>query len=139
MARERSGPRANGPEAKELSRGNSKRPAGRCGSLAFEAPPWTPLGASYVVVQVCWGTGQKVIGVDMTDAQREKADRLAAGAGFRNTQFQKGYIEDVPTEDGSSDAVISKGVINLSLRRGGSSGRLLAFCVRVAAWPSRTS
>jgi arsenite methyltransferase len=54
----------------------------------------------------------------MTDAQRENADRLAAHAGFRNTGFRKGYIEDVPAEDGSFDAVISNGVINLSPEKG---------------------
>jgi len=60
----------------------------------------------------------KVVGVDMTDAQRANADRLAVRAGFRNTAFRKGYIEGVPAEDGGFDAVISNGVINLSPEKG---------------------
>ena len=64
------------------------------------------------------GANGKVVGVDMTDAQREKAERLAAHRGFGNVEFRKGYIEDVPAEAGSFDAVISNGVINLSPEKG---------------------
>ncbi len=55
-----------------------------------------------------------VVGVDMTDPQRTKAERLAMNAGFRNVSFLKRYIEEVPAADGGFDAVISNGVINLS-------------------------
>ena len=60
------------------------------------------------------GPGGKVIGVDMTDEQRAKAERLRDEAGFTNITYQKGYIEDVSSADGSVDVVISNGVINLS-------------------------
>lgn len=60
------------------------------------------------------GPGGKVVGVDMTDAQRAKAERLRDAAGFRTVTYLKGYIEKVPCPDGSFDAVISNGVINLS-------------------------
>lgn len=60
------------------------------------------------------GTGGKVIGIDMTDAQREKAGGLRDRDGFANVAFVKGHIEAVPLADGSADAVISNGVINLS-------------------------
>ncbi len=55
-----------------------------------------------------------VMGVDMTPAQVEKANGLAAANGFHNVSFRQGYIEDLPFEDESFDAVISNGVINLS-------------------------
>ena len=60
------------------------------------------------------GPGGKVIGVDMTDAQSSKARRLAADAGFAQTDFREGYIETPPVDEGSVDCVISNGVINLS-------------------------
>jgi ubiquinone/menaquinone biosynthesis C-methylase UbiE len=50
----------------------------------------------------------------MTDAQLDKAERLRAAAGFENVSYLKSYIENVRCEDGSFDAVISNGVINLA-------------------------
>lgn len=58
-----------------------------------------------------------VNGVDMTDEQVEKSRRLAADNGFHNVDFRQGYIEDLPFEDESFDAVISNGVINLSAEK----------------------
>jgi ubiquinone/menaquinone biosynthesis C-methylase UbiE len=55
-----------------------------------------------------------VIGVDMTDAQLEKAQRLAGERGFANVSHRKAYIEDTGLDSGSFDCVISNGVINLS-------------------------
>jgi ubiquinone/menaquinone biosynthesis C-methylase UbiE len=60
------------------------------------------------------GPTGKVIGVDMTDAQRLKAERLGDAAGFGNVTFVKGYIDAVPLPDGSADVVISNGVFNLA-------------------------
>lgn len=60
------------------------------------------------------GPTGRVVGVDMTEAQRAKADRLRDQAGLANVTFLPGYIEDIPCEDASFDAVISNGVINLS-------------------------
>jgi arsenite methyltransferase len=60
------------------------------------------------------GPGGKVIGVDMTDAQRRKAERLRDRGGFANVTFLKGYIDAVPLPDGSADVVISNGVFNLA-------------------------
>ena len=54
----------------------------------------------------------------MTDAQRAKAERLRAAAGFRTVSYLKGYIEKVPCPDAAFDAVISNGVINLSADKG---------------------
>jgi ubiquinone/menaquinone biosynthesis C-methylase UbiE len=60
------------------------------------------------------GSSGKVIGVDMTDEQRTKAERLRDRDGFRNVTYVKGYIENVPVPAASVDAIISNGVINLA-------------------------
>jgi arsenite methyltransferase len=60
------------------------------------------------------GVSGAVTGVDMTKAQLDKAERLRLSAGFNQVRFVDGHIEDVPLADGSCDAVISNGVINLS-------------------------
>lgn len=54
-----------------------------------------------------------VIGIDMTEAQHEKARRLAIAAGFSNIRFELGYLEELPIESQSVDVAISNGVFNL--------------------------
>jgi ubiquinone/menaquinone biosynthesis C-methylase UbiE len=61
------------------------------------------------------GSRGKVTGVDMTDEQQAKAERLRERDGFTNVIYLKGYIEDVPLPDASVDVVISNGAINLSV------------------------
>ena len=58
-------------------------------------------------------TGQ-VSGVDMTDEQLEKSERLKKENNFENVSFHKSYIEKLPFADSVFDVVISNGVINLS-------------------------
>ena len=58
-----------------------------------------------------------ITGVDMTPPQVRKANDLAADNGFHNVTFREGYIETLPFEDASFDAVISNGVINLSAEK----------------------
>lgn len=60
------------------------------------------------------GTGGKVVGLDMTEEQLEKAERLRQEAGISQATFTRGYIEDLPFPDHIFDCVISNGVINLS-------------------------
>lgn len=55
-----------------------------------------------------------VTGIDMTDEQLAKAERLRGQAGFANLAFRKGYIDSTGLEAGSCDAVISNGVFNLA-------------------------
>jgi SAM-dependent methyltransferase len=55
-----------------------------------------------------------VVGVDMTEAQRLKAERLRERGGFAQVEYRKGYIEELPVESASAGCVISNGVINLS-------------------------
>ena len=65
------------------------------------------------------GPQGKVIGIDMTDAQRAKAERLRdAAGGFGQVSYQGDYIEKVSVPDASIDAIISNGVINLSPDKG---------------------
>jgi len=74
------------------------------------------------------GPRGKVIGVDMTDEQRAKAERLRDRDGFLNVTYVKGYIEHAPLPDGVADLVISNGVINLATDKSkvfGEAGRLL--------------
>jgi ubiquinone/menaquinone biosynthesis C-methylase UbiE len=78
------------------------------------------------------GTSGRVIGIDMTDSQLKKAEALRDRQGTGQLAFRKGYLEELPEEDGIADAIISNGVINLcpdkamvfgecarTLRRGG--------------------
>src|SRR6266511_2592329 len=57
------------------------------------------------------GPSGQVTGVDMTDEQRAKADRLRAGAA--HIRFVPGRLEDLPFGDAAFDVVISNGVVNL--------------------------
>ncbi len=59
------------------------------------------------------GTPGEVVGIDMTDEQLTKAQRLAERDGHNSVNFKKGYIEEAPVDDASVDVVISNGVINL--------------------------
>ena len=71
-------------------------------------------GTDIFVAALKVGPRGEVIGVDMTDKQIEKAERLRASAGFANVKLEKSYIETLPFPDASFDVVISNGVINLS-------------------------
>jgi arsenite methyltransferase len=53
-------------------------------------------------------------GLDMTDEMLELARKHAAEAGATNVAFLRGFIEDIPLDDGAVDVVISNCVINLS-------------------------
>ena len=61
------------------------------------------------------GPAGRVVGVDMTDEQLAKAERLRLAGGFENLAFKKGYIEEAPCEAETFDCVISNGVINLAV------------------------
>jgi ubiquinone/menaquinone biosynthesis C-methylase UbiE len=66
----------------------------------------------------------KAIGLDMTDEMLEVARASAAEAGVENVDFVKGYIEQMPLDDG----IISNCVINLSADKGrviGEAARVL--------------
>jgi SAM-dependent methyltransferase len=60
------------------------------------------------------GPRGSVVGLDMTAAMREKAEKSRAEGDFGNTSFVHGFAEELPFDDERFDAVISNGVINLS-------------------------
>lgn len=59
-------------------------------------------------------TSGRVIGIDMTNEQLAKAQRLAAEGGFANASFRKAYIDATGLDAGCCDLVISNGVVNLA-------------------------
>ena len=64
------------------------------------------------------GREGRAIGVDMTDPMLGVAGLsqplVARSLGYDVVEFRKGYLEDVPVEEGSADLVTSNCVINLS-------------------------
>ncbi|MGH3369230.1 MAG: methyltransferase domain-containing protein [Nocardioidaceae bacterium] len=59
------------------------------------------------------GPEGRVVGVDFTPEQLEKARRIAASAGLDQVEFLEGRIEELPMAPAGTDCVISNGVINL--------------------------
>jgi arsenite methyltransferase len=62
--------------------------------------------------------GGRVIGVDMTPAMIERAQKTAAKSGVTNVEFRLGHAEALPVPDGSVDVIISNCVINLCEDKG---------------------
>lgn len=72
-------------------------------------------GMDTFIASLLAGPTGTVVGLDMTDSQRAKAEQLRQRQGARNITYVKGYIDAAPFEDGSFDVVISNGVINLAV------------------------
>ncbi|HEX9719533.1 MAG TPA: methyltransferase domain-containing protein [Ramlibacter sp.] len=72
-------------------------------------------GMDTFIASLIAGPTGTVIGLDMTDSQRAKAEALRQRDGFGNVTYVKGYIDAAPFEDGSFDVIISNGVINLAV------------------------
>jgi arsenite methyltransferase len=81
---------------------------------------------SFAAAALVGPTGQ-VTGIDMTDEQRAKADRLRGDAA--HIRFVPGRLEDLPFDDGAFDVVISNGVVNLCPDK----ARVFAEAARVLA------
>lgn len=71
-------------------------------------------GTDVFCAAVLVGDSGRVVGVDITDEQLEKAARLRDRDAFSQVQFVEANIEELPFDDASFDAVLSNGVINLS-------------------------
>ena len=84
-------------------------------------------GMDALIASLHVGATGRVIGVDMTDAQREKASGLASAAGVAQVEFRPGLIEEIPVGSGEANCVISNGVINLCPDK----GRVFAEAARV--------
>ena len=50
----------------------------------------------------------------MTDEQLAKAEAERTAAGFDQVAFRYGFLEEIPFEGGTFDAIVSNGVINLA-------------------------
>ena len=59
------------------------------------------------------GDGGRAIGVDMTEAMRERALRGAAACGLTHVEVREGEATALPVETETVDVVISNGVLNL--------------------------
>lgn len=71
-------------------------------------------GTDSFVAALQLGRDGRVTGVDMTDEQLVKAERLRVASGIKKVTYRKGYIEATGLPDAACDAVISNGVINLA-------------------------
>lgn len=60
------------------------------------------------------GDGGRAIGIDITPAMVDKANKNARLLGLRNVEVHVANIADVPLGDSCADVVISNGAINLS-------------------------
>ena len=64
------------------------------------------------------GAEGRVYGVDMTEQMlavaRDAQPQVAAALGYDAVEFRKGYLEQVPLDDGAADVVTSNCVVNLS-------------------------
>ena len=85
-----------------------------------------PLPAGATVVDIGSGAGMdlllsalhvgprgRAIGVDMTEAMRDRAQRGAAACGLAHVEVREGEATALPIESASVDVVISNGVLNL--------------------------
>ena len=59
------------------------------------------------------GARGRAIGVDITDAMRQRAQQGAAACGLGQVDVREGDATRLPVEDRSADVVISNGVLNL--------------------------
>lgn len=64
------------------------------------------------------GPSGRVYGIDMTDQMlgvaRQSAPKVAAALGYEIVEFRKGFLEELPLDDGMANVVTSNCVINLS-------------------------
>ncbi len=75
-------------------------------------------GFDAFIVSPLVGEKGKVIGVDLSDEMLSLAKRNAQKGDYKNVEFVKGDIEQLPIEDNLAEHVISNCVINLSLNKG---------------------
>lgn len=60
------------------------------------------------------GPAGRVIGVDMTPEMLSRARQSAERLGLKNVEFREGYLESLPVDSATVDAVLSNCVINLA-------------------------
>jgi arsenite methyltransferase len=70
-------------------------------------------GTDVLIAALMVGPNGRAIGLDMTQAMREKAQANARALGVDNVEIIDGNAESIPLPDESVDVVTSNGVINL--------------------------
>ncbi len=70
-------------------------------------------GTDLLLAALHVGPNGRAIGVDMTEAMRDRARRGAAARGLTHVDVREGDATALPVETGSIDVVISNGVLNL--------------------------
>ena len=70
-------------------------------------------GTDLLIAAQMVGPEGRVIGVDMTSGMLDRARESAQVLGLRNVELHESLIETLPLPEGSVDAVISNGVIDL--------------------------
>jgi arsenite methyltransferase len=70
-------------------------------------------GTDALIASQLVGASGRVIGLDMTDAMRDKLRSNAHTCGALNVQVLEGNAEEIPLPDASVDVVTSNGVLNL--------------------------
>ncbi|MBA3309005.1 MAG: methyltransferase domain-containing protein [Nocardioidaceae bacterium] len=83
----------------------------RAGDTVVDLGSGSGMDAFYAASLV--GPTGRVVGIDFTREQVQKARVLAATWGATNVEFREGRIEALPFPDVTADCVISNGVINL--------------------------
>jgi ubiquinone/menaquinone biosynthesis C-methylase UbiE len=82
------------------------------GEAVLDLGSGSGMDACYAALLV--GPAGRVMGVDFTTEQLDKARRLATETGLGQVEFREGRIEDPPVDDETINCVISNGVINLA-------------------------
>ena len=70
-------------------------------------------GNDVFVARAIVGNKGRIIGVDMTEAMIEKANKNNIKLGYNNVEFKLGDIENIPLENNIADVVVSNCVLNL--------------------------
>jgi arsenite methyltransferase len=70
-------------------------------------------GMDSLIASKMVGPTGHVVGVDMTPAMLDRAQRSAAQARLPNVEFREGLAEALPVPEGWADVIISNGVLNL--------------------------
>ncbi len=107
--------------------GKTKKHSYGCGSPVTDGAPQkgetlvdlgSGSGIECFMASASVGKSGKVYGIDMTDEMlrlaAESQEEVAKRLGYKNVEFRKGFLEQIPLDDKSADVVISNCVINLS-------------------------
>ncbi len=120
-------PLAPAQAAAEFIPGKTKKHSYGCGSPVTDGAPkegetlvdlGSGSGIECFMASASVGKSGRVYGIDMTDEMlrlaAESQEEVAARLGYQNVEFRKGFLEQIPLDDGIADVVISNCVINLS-------------------------